>query len=396
MLNLKNTILLILLFYLLTLSAISLIGYSYLQDFADKSRTIKDDNYASVLYASSMQVHLNQIHQFHSQSILAKSEQGIKVFKPTKAYQKARLNFSNELSAAQKNITEVAEASLLKGLETSYQAYLKAFSQSFNAKTATMEEDISRSVRSFFPLYQELRQTIQTLHNLNMNAIQARSSSIQESGDKISFYIGLFGMFSIVITLIFIFILPNYLADPISELNQKIQEIGEQNYEPKLELKNRFRGEVAELARSFNTMASRIRHYEESSLQEVWLEKKRTETVIENLPSAIIVLDENQKLLYANQHAQKLVDTPANTWLGVHASKAMDQGDKLKNILNALMISDVGESPNEKRFDTIKLSKEDKEIDFKRSTIDMYSLPESEKQQPELVGYLIILERMLA
>ncbi|NJO03516.1 MAG: HAMP domain-containing protein [Bacteroidia bacterium] len=284
-LSLKTKIFLVLLFFLITLSFISFLGYRYIQEFAGKSRSIMEDNYISVRYAAAMQVHLNQIHQFQVQSVMTVNRLGDKVFKPTSDYRRALLGFEAQLFAARKNMTERGERELFDSLENAYRNYLASFRKTFNASAdkRSMEANIALANQEFFPLYNKLRAEIIQLQDINMEAILNKSRSIQETGNQVSFYLALFAMFSMIITLTLLVVMPGYLSNPIDELNEKIKQIIDENYDQKLELKYHSGDEVGELATSFNLMASKLKHYEESNLSQVWFEKKRTETVIQML-----------------------------------------------------------------------------------------------------------------
>lgn len=396
--SLKLKILFSLLFFLTTLVLISLLGYRYIQIFAEKSRTIMEDNYVSVRYAADMQERLYLIHEFQLRSIFLGKEKENRLFRPNKAYQEALIGFEAQLLAAQKNITELQEEEVIDSIKNNYRAYLAAFRKTYN--TSVFQDEVnmlSLSSEQFVPLYNRLKAQITNLQNLNMDAILEKSKTIQETGNSVSFYLSVLALISILFASILLIFLPGYLANPITELNNKIQQIIEENFDQKLELKYHSRDEVGELAASFNAMASKLKHYEESNLSKIWFEKKRMEAVLEILHKAILVLDQNQKFLYINKEAENLIKIPEKKLLGMHISSIAAWNDTVKSIAETLINPENEYLALEGQRSTqwIKLqTEENKEQVYKADISEMHT-DEDNPNKKQLLGYVIVLEQLM-
>ncbi len=83
--------------------------------------------------------------------------------------------------------------------------------------------------------------------------------------------------------------LPNNIANPIKELTLSIKEIANKNYSERVHFTSH--SEFGDLAKSFNTMAQKLQEYNDSNLYKFFFEKKRLETLINNMHDPIIGLD---------------------------------------------------------------------------------------------------------
>ncbi len=396
-LSLKSKILLVLIFFLLMLALLSLLGYQSIDSFTSKSRTIMEDNYVSVGYAAAMQEQLNTIHEFQIRSIFISNQGKNSAFRPSTDYKQALLAFEAQLMAAEKNVTETFEEDLLDSLETDYRKYLASFRDTYNATTLnnSAEENIALTNQAFIPLYNRLKELIGRLHQLNMQAIVDKSRSIRQTGEKVSLLLSILGIISFTITLAMVFFLPGYLANPLVELKEKIQEIIHQNFDQKLELRYHAKDEVGELAASFNHMASQLKHYEESNLSQVWFEKRRTEAVLQILKKAIIVLDQEKRFLHVNKQAEELIGLSEKKLRGQHISQISDQNQVVRDVTNPLMISQVEHPVLEKdtHEEVVRIQVEDKERVFKRDMMNIFTKAKADQKQT-LVGYVIVLEKV--
>ncbi len=97
--------------------------------------------------------------------------------------------------------------------------------------------------------------------------------------------------------------LPSNIANPIKELTESIKKIADKKYSQRVHFESH--SEFGQLAKSFNTMAEKLEEYHYSNLAKLMMEKKRIETLINNLHDPIIGLDENLKVLFAKPAAHQ-------------------------------------------------------------------------------------------
>ncbi len=109
----------------------------------------------------------------------------------------------------------------------------------------------------------------------------------------------------ILIVLTFIYNFPGVIAEPVAKLAEGIREIANKNYGKRIYLKQE--DEFGELAQAFNSMAGKLDEYENSTVAKLTFEKKRIETIINQMRDGIIGLDEKRHILFLNAVAEKLL-----------------------------------------------------------------------------------------
>ncbi len=392
-LSLKTKILLILLFFLGSISFISYLGYHYLQEFSGKSRSMVEGNFLSFRYASQMQSLLNRIHQFQVQSIFLEEQD--KLFKPRPDYSKALLSFQTQISHARESSKDAQEKVQLDSLSKNYEAYLMGFRDAFNhsSRNPGVEENVRYTQENFFPTYNRLEESIIGYQEYNLEALSQKSLTIRDTGSQVSLFLAVLGMITFLITIGLIVVLPGYLANPIQELREKITEIAQENYDHTVQIKFHSQDEVGALAKAFNELAAKLRHYEESNLAQIWAEKKRTEAVIQSFHDPVFVLDENKHVTYANPSALELAVLPLSAWQDKHASEVADMHSNLQNIMGPMMV--LQSDPEHTYTKKIALDVGDHEAVY------MWELTEikhdkTHKNPEGIFGYLISLERVFA
>lgn len=134
-----------------------------------------------------------------------------------------------------------------------------------------------------------------------MEAINRKSDIADDTAQKAIVIISVTGSLCFLIAFILLVNLPSNIANPIKELTDSIKEIAGQNYKKRVHFESH--NEFGDLAKSFNTMAEKLEEYSESKLDKILKGKKRIETLIDNLHDPVIGIDENKKVLFANEEA---------------------------------------------------------------------------------------------
>jgi PAS domain S-box-containing protein len=139
------------------------------------------------------------------------------------------------------------------------------------------------------------------------------------------------GTLSFLLSFVFVVNFPGMIANPIAELAAGIREIANRNYKSRLNFSAN--DEFGEVARAFNEMAQRLDDYENSNISKLMFEKKRIETIINNMKDAIIGLDEKNKVLFANTVAVQLLGINTRDLIGKYAPDVALHNDLFRNLL---------------------------------------------------------------
>jgi len=277
-------------------------------------------------------------------------------------------NFNNFLNLQVKNITEIGEKELTQNLVEDVQVF---------------EKEIENKT-----LASQVRKDLNDIMKLNMDAIQRKSIVAKNSAESGIFWISITGLTCFIIAFTLLINLPSEIANPIKDLTESIRQIAAKNYSQRVNFDTN--DEFGNLAKSFNTMAEKLQEYSDSNLDKLMMEKKRIETLINNMRDPAIGLDENDKILFANEEALKISGLKAQDIIGKSASEIALSNDLVRSLLQHLVEENV-----EKKQETLKIYADNKESYFEKQVVPIVILPTGEEQKKE-VGSFIILRNVTA
>lgn len=276
--------------------------------------------------------------------------------------------FAENLALQQKNVTEPGEGELTTKLAIHFNLLQK------NPLDTTQ-------IRS-------IRKDLSDIMLLNMQAIERKSMIAESTSERSIFWVSIIGCICFMISFTLLFNLPGNIANPIRELTESIKEIAERNYSRRLHFNKK--NEFGVLASSFNTMAEKLEEYQASSLQKLLIEKKRIETLINNLKDPVIGLDHNKKVLFMNNMAIRICGIKADEIVGKSAEELA-----LKNDLIRLLVKDLYEpiQPKQQNKIPIKIYADNKESYFEKEIIPINIIPSGEHVE-QLIGIVILLQNV--
>ncbi|MBL7944010.1 MAG: PAS domain-containing protein [Flavobacteriales bacterium] len=122
------------------------------------------------------------------------------------------------------------------------------------------------------------------------------------------------------------------------------------------------------------------------------MEKKRIEALINNMNDPVIGLDENLRIIFANEEAIKLSGMESSELVGKLSQQLAIKNDLIRSLTQDLMI---GERENGQERTPIKIFSENKESYFEKETLPISITPTGE-EKPKLVGHVIFLRNVTA
>ncbi|MFL9829763.1 ATP-binding protein [Flavobacterium sp. ST-87] len=234
-------------------------------------------------------------------------------------------------------------------------------------------------------LKSQIRQDIFEIMKLNMNAIKIKSDIAKETAETANFSIAIVGSLCFLIAFNLLINLPNNIANPIKELTLSIKEIANKNYSERVHFTNH--NEFGDLAKSFNTMAQKLEEYNSSNLYKLFFEKKRLETLINNMHDPIIGLDNEAIVLFANDEALKIIGLKSEDIIGKSASTLALSN----NLIRSLILKE--KTNNSQKKQPLKIFANGKESYFDKETISITITPTGEEKEIN-VGDVIILRNI--
>jgi PAS domain S-box-containing protein len=179
--------------------------------------------------------------------------------------------------------------------------------------------------------------------------------------------------------------LPNNIANPIKELTQSIKEIANKNYSERVHFTEH--NEFGDLAKSFNTMAQKLQEYNNSNLYKLFFEKKRLETLINNMHDPIIGLDNEGLILFANDEALKIIGMKSEDVVGKLATTLALKNDLIRSLILKELSNDL------QKKQPMKIFANGKESYFDKETINITITPTGEEKEIN-IGDVIILRNI--
>lgn len=331
-----------LLFMLIIL--LSIIGTLNISALKSDTENILKANYNSVLYSRNILSVLNNPSQ--------------------KSFETIQRNLQKQ----ETNVTEIGEKEATLELKNNLETYkLKSTDSSLNLL---------------------VQQNLYKIIDMNMQAIQRKSEIAKTTADNAVFWIAISGTLCFIIAFTLLVNLPANISDPISELTESIKQIATKNYSQRVNFESH--SEFGQLAQSFNTMAAKLEEYNDSNLAKLMMEKKRIETLINNMHDPVIGIDEKFKVLFINEEAIKITGMSKENLIGKQTQELALKNDLIRTLVKDLIIE---ENQNTPKPTPIKIFADNKEGYFEKEILNISVTPTGE-EKPQLIGYVIILRNI--
>ncbi|MEO6686620.1 MAG: ATP-binding protein [Dyadobacter sp.] len=324
---------------------LSLVAARYINVLKNDTENILVDNYNTLEYSRNMLRSLDQTQQ------------------STKAF----LVFEDNLNKQRKNVTEIGEREATDAIS----GHLTQL----------------RQAPANLQLHQIIRKDITELMRLNMEAIQRKSEIAKETARSANLWIVITGTLCFLFAFTLLVNLPSNIANPIKELTESIREIAAKNYSQRVTFGSK--NEFGELAGSFNTMAEKLEEYDSSNLSKILFEKKRIETLINNMHEPVLGLDENKKILFANDEVLKISGLLAEDVIGKAAVDVALHNDLIRSLVQGLV---TPKADNEKEK-PLKIYADNKESYFEKEIVNITITPTGEKEKI-FIGQVIVLKNI--
>ncbi|QIK58746.1 cell wall metabolism sensor histidine kinase WalK [Dysgonomonas sp. HDW5A] len=232
-----------------------------------------------------------------------------------------------------------------------------------------------------------IRTDIAKLMELNMGAIEQKSEIANNTAEAAIVWIVVTGALCFLIAFGLLIKLPNNIAKPIRELTESIRQIANQNYSQRVHFEGH--NEYGDLAKSFNTMAEKLEEYSSSRLEKILKEKKRVETLINNMHDPVIGLDENKIILFVNDEALKITGLTRAEII----NKSVVDIAVSNDLIRTLIVDIIKPLKETDKKTPLKIYTDNKESYFEKEIINIEVTPTGEERS-ELIGYVILLKNI--
>lgn len=323
---------------------LALVSAFYIFSIKKDTENILKANYNTLEYSRNMLFSLDEINNNEKKAITV---------------------FETNLNKQKSNITEIGEGEATRNLHNSF--------------------DILKRNGTDEALKSKIREDIFEIMKLNMIAIKQKSDVAKQTAETANLWIAVTSTLCFLVAFNLLVNLPNNIANPIKELTASIKEIANENYSERVHFINH--NEFGDLAKSFNTMAKKLEEYNNSSLYKLSFEKKRLETLINNMHDPIIGLDNQKLIIFANNEALKVIGLKAEDVIGESASTLALTND----LMRSLIVTSL-DNENQKSL-PMKIFADDKESYFEKEMVNITIQPTGEEHTID-IGDVIILRNI--
>lgn len=332
-----------LLFFMIAL--LTILSSVYINKLSNDTKNILVANYNTIDYSRNMLIALNN-------KIGSKAQQDF---------------FIENLKKQQDNITEIGEQELTDKL--------------------TSDFEILQSKSNDSQIVKIIRTDITDIMLLNMQAIERKSKIAGKTADTSIFWVSVVGVFCFLVAFTLLFNLPSNIANPIRELSNSIKEIAAENYHQRVHFDRH--DEFGDLAKSFNTMAQKLEEYKAGNVEKILIEKKRIETLINNMNEPVIGLDDKHRVVFMNNNAIKIAGLKSEDVIGKNVQDIANHNDLIRLLIQGILLPEIikdDKSP-------IKIYANGKESYFQKELIPIRIIPTGEKDEM-LIGNVILLQNI--
>jgi len=327
---------------------LTLVSAFYIFSIKKDTENILKANYNTLEYSRNMLLSLDILNSDTQQSIQS---------------------FEANLNKQTKNITEDGEESATQNLH-----------KSFNLLKENKNNEKLKS---------KIRQDIFEIMKLNMTAIKQKSDIAKHTAETANLWIAITGTLCFLIAFNLLVNLPNNIADPIKELTGSIKEIANKNYSERVHFMNH--NEFGDLAKSFNTMAQKLEEYHNSNLYKLLFEKKRLDTLINNMHDPIIGMDNDGFILFVNDEALKIIGMKSEDVVGKTAADLALKNDLMKSLIAKTL--EIESNVSNKKSLPMKIFADGKESYFEKENVNISIQPTGEEHSID-IGDVIILRNI--
>jgi predicted PurR-regulated permease PerM len=192
----------------------------YIGKLSQEAGAILKDNYNSLVYSKNMISSLEDISTAIGSFGFSQAEniQASGYF--GQLFDKGRAEFEKNLQAENKNITEINEKEHVEAINKNYDMFLKLCLQ-IRAGSGSN----AMYFREFQPAFTQLKQSIDSIHDINMQAVVRKSQLTRRDAERTIRYMAVVGMFCLILAFAYFWYFPLYISNSISYLADKMKQL---------------------------------------------------------------------------------------------------------------------------------------------------------------------------
>lgn len=288
----------------------SVIAVSYL---GSHSQGILKDNYRSVLAAQRMKEAIERMDSAALFIVAGQRDKGV---------EQARINrplFEAELKVQESNITEAGEKEFTASLRELWVDYQTRFAKLENASDSDQARQLYFS--EIEAAFYKVKTAADQILTVNQDTMVRKSDGVLRTAERMNAITISLALAALVLGIFASSRLTRHMVQPLAALSEATRKIGEGNFDARAQVRGH--DELAQLARDFNVMATRLTEYRKSSLGDLLRAHLSMQAAIDSMPDPVAIFNIDGNLQNVNHAAETLIGLKADGG-GREALKNMD------------------------------------------------------------------------
>jgi NtrC-family two-component system sensor histidine kinase KinB len=192
----------------------------YIGKLSQEASNILKDNYNSLVYSKNMISSLEDLRTAVSSIIFSQTEKKKTPDYFGQLFEKGRVEFEKNLSAENKNITEIHESVYVEAINKNSDMFLKLCQQIIAGSGNNV-----LYFNEFQPAFEQLKKSIDNIHDINMQAVVRKSQTTKRDAERTISYMAAIGAFCLILAFAYFWYFPVYIANSISYLAEKMKQL---------------------------------------------------------------------------------------------------------------------------------------------------------------------------
>lgn len=346
-------------FMFLIILLLGVVGSYYVNKLGDDAAEILKENHRTLSYMQNLDNALDGIEK----SFLTDT-----VFNYSSQVQQIREN----LELQKENVTETGERQLTQELEGGINLLLREIG---NKEPGQLLAEIFA-----------VKEITGRIYDINNDKILFRNAEVARVAEEVYFYMITISICASILGFFITIAIPAYTTRPIRSFYKAIKDISHGKYDVRLRVKRE--DEFGQLANSFNIMALKLQEFEKSNYSQILYEKKRLDSIINQLSEAILGLDDSKKIIFANKKALSLLGLSKEDIRDKYAPDIAVHNPLMQELISEVMIW-AGED-HYKIEKPLKITEGKEDKLFSKEIVNVINSPTGENRKM-LIGHVILL-----
>ncbi len=309
---------------LLILIAVTILANTVLSRYSDRIQELFRNDFESAVACQSMKEAIENIDQQVQKRVWGDAAVDSASVKPMQDA------FDRQLKVQRGRADLPGEEAATEELAALWNEYRSNLPYIFSVDHSNQERIASYEV-TIMPLSRDVRNSAQKLVEMNMNDMVAGHGKAREMGGAAKFTMHTLLAAAVVVAALIVALSGTFVLRPLKQLTQSAREVAAGNLN--LSVPVRSQDEVGRLAQAFNDMAAQLRVFKRIDHERLVRTQRTTQSAIDSLPDAVVVIDPHGKVELTNQTAKRLfslkpdlnVSELPTTWLADLYQRAQNE-----------------------------------------------------------------------